>query len=384
MVAGLEAAHVGPQPSSRIGAIVQASVYDAVNGIKGHYTPYHVDAAAPHGASRPAAAASAAYTALVALIPSQQPLFAQQLQETLAEIEDDPLDPGKSVTRGLDWGQTVANEILAWRASDGFAVVPPTYVGGTAPGDWQPTPPLFGPPLFRQFATITPFALTSPSQFLPPGPPPLSSARWKQDLAEVEAVGGATSVHRTPEETQTAVFWQSDTPVAAWNRVADDLAASHEASLTENARMLALTNIALGDAMIATFNAKNTYNFWRPVTAIRATDDPTWTPLLTTPSFQEYPSAHATVSAAPAAVLASFYGNDTSFTVTSAALPGVVRDFTSFSSAVQQVDTARIWAGFHYRFSCEDGATLGASVAQYVLSHVAQRIHGKPTDPSGD
>jgi hypothetical protein len=384
MVAGLEAAHVGPQPSSRIGAIVQASVYDAVNGIKGHYATYHVDATAPHGASRPAAAASAAYTALVALIPSQQPLFAQQLQSTLAGIEDDPLEPGKSVTRGLDWGQTAANEILAWRASDGFADLPPIYVGGTAPGDWQPTPPLFGPPLFRQFATMTPFALTSPSQFLPPGPAALSSARWKQDLADVEAVGGATSTLRTTDETQTAVFWQSDTPVAAWNRVADDLADAQHRSLTENARILALTNIALGDAMIANFNAKNTYNFWRPVTAIRATNDPTWSPLLTTPSFQEYPSAHATVSAAPAAVLASFYSDETPFTVTSAGLPGVARDFTSFSSAVQQVENARIWAGFHYRFSCKDGATLGASVGQYVLSHVAQRIHGKPDDPSGD
>jgi hypothetical protein len=129
--------------------------------------------------------------------------------------------------------------------------------------------------------------------------------------------------------------------------------------------------------MIATFNAKNVYNFWRPVTAIRATDDPTWTPLLATPAFQEYPSAHSTVSSAPAAVLASFFGNDTSFIVTSAGLPGVDRDFKSFSSAVQQIANARIWAGFHYRFSCEDGATLGAAVGQYVLGTVALPVHGK-------
>jgi len=204
----------------------------------------------------------------------------------------------------------------------------------------------------------------------------LTSARYAQDLAEVKAFGSATSALRTAEQTQTAVFWQTDTPVAAWYRVADDLAESHETTLTQNARLLALTNIALADAMIATFNAKNTYDFWRPVTAIRSTDDPTWTPLLTTPAFQEYPSAHAVVSGAPATVLASFYGNDTSFSVTSAGLPGVERDFTSFSSAVLQVEDARIYAGFHFRFSCVDGATLGAHVGDYVIDTLMRPVHG--------
>jgi membrane-associated phospholipid phosphatase len=381
MVTGLEAAHVGPQASSRIGAIVQASVFDAVNGIDGRYAAYHVTPAAPPGASRRAAAANAAYTALVALIPSQQPLFDGQLQATLAEISDDPADPGQSVTRGLAWGQSVANDILAWRANDGFTTVPPPYVPRTGPGAYQPTPPLFGPPLFRQFATMTPFALASPSQFPLPGPPALTSARWAQDLAEVQAYGSATSTVRTADETETARFWQSDTPVAAWNRVADDLAQSADVPLTQNARVLALVNIALADAMIATFNAKNTFDFWRPVTAIRATSDPSWTPLLTTPPFQEYPSAHATVSSAPTAVLASFYGDHTSFTVTSAGMPSVVRSFTSFDAAVRQVGEARIWAGFHYRFSCDDGATLGRAVAGYVLATVALPMHGNGLRP---
>src|SRR5205085_9626065 len=126
--------------------------------------------------------------------------------------------------------------------------------------------------------------LTSPSQFTLPGPPALTSARYAQDLAEVKAYGSANSTVRTPEQTQTAVFWQTDTPTAAWNRVADDLAETNDTTLTENARLLALTNIALADAIISTFNAKYTYNFWRPVTAIRATGDPTWTPLLATPA----------------------------------------------------------------------------------------------------
>jgi hypothetical protein len=379
MIGALEAAHLPPPPSARVGAIVQASVFDAVNGIERRYEPYHVAPAAPPGASREAAAANAAYTALVALIPSEKPLFDQQLAATLAQLTDDPSDPGQSVLRGLDWGSTVANAILAWRATDHFNDVLPGYVAGTAPGDWQPTPPLFGPPLFRQFAIMTPFALTSDSQFLPAGPPPLTSGRYAQDLAEVEALGGSTSTVRTAAQTQTAVFWQVDTPAAMWNRVADQLAAASGNTLSENARLLALMNIALADATIGIWNAKNTYNSWRPVTAIHAAGDASWQPLLTTPVFQEYPSAHSGVSNAAASVLASFYGDHTSFSVTSAGLPGVERDFFSFSSAVQQVEDARIYAGFHFRFSCIDGATLGGQVADYVTHTLMQPLHGEKT-----
>lgn len=372
MIAGLEAAGIPPPPAARIGAIVQASLFDAVNGIAYRYASYHVAPAAPSGASRDAAAAGAAYTALVALIPVQKPLFDAQLSATLAQLSDDPSHPGPAVRRGLAWGQSVAGDILAWRAGDGFTAPPPPYTAGSAPGDWQPTPPLFlGPPqapLFRQFAQMTPFALTAPSQFLPPGPPPLTSARYAQDLAEVQALGSAASTVRTAEQTQTAIFWQSDTPAAMWNRVADQLAQANDLPLAPNARLLALMNIALADATIAVWNAKATYNFWRPVTAIRAASDPAWTPLLPTPAFQEYPSAHSGVSSAATAVLAAFYGNNTPFTVTSAGLPGVQRDFTTFSSAVQQVEDARIYAGFHFRFSCTDAAALGAQVARYVTS----------------
>ena len=334
--------------------------------------------AAPPGASRDAAAAAAADTALAALIPAQRPLFDAQLAATLAQISDDPADPGQSVRRGLAWGATVAGQILTWRAGDGFTTPPPPYKVGTAAGDWQPTPPAFlGPPpapLFRQFAQMTPFALTAPAQFLPPGPPPLDSARYVQDLAEVQALGSATSATRTPEQTQTAVFWQDDTPAAMWNRVADQLAQAAGLPLALNARLLAQVNFALADATIAVWNAKNHYNSWRPVTAIRATTDPAWTPLLPTPAFQEYPSAHSGVSSAAATVLASFYGNTTPFTVTSAGLPGVQRDFTTFSAAVQQVEDARVYAGFHFRFSCIDGAALGAQVAQWVTSTLMQPL----------
>jgi hypothetical protein len=182
MIAGLETAGIPPPPAARIGAIVQASVFDAVNGIDRRYAFYHVPPAAPPGTSRDAAAAGAAYTALTALIPGQKPLFDAQLAATLAQISDDPAGPGQSVKRGLAWGTTVADSILAWRAEDGYTAAPPPYTVTPGAGSWQPTPPAYlGPPaapLFRQFATMTPFALTSPSQFRPPGPPPLDSARW--------------------------------------------------------------------------------------------------------------------------------------------------------------------------------------------------------------
>src|SRR5215469_17374129 len=147
MIAGLEAAGIPPPPAARIGAIVQASVFDAVNGIDRRYAYYRVPPAAPPGTSRDAAAAAAAYTALVALIPAQKPLFDAQLSATLAQLSDDPSHPGQAVRRGLAWGQTVANNILTWRAADGFTAPPPPYTVGGASGDWQPTPPAFlGPP----------------------------------------------------------------------------------------------------------------------------------------------------------------------------------------------------------------------------------------------
>ena len=363
---------------------MQTAVFDALNGIERRYTPVHVAADAPRGASRRAAVAAAAHEALIMLFPAQKAMLDARLAASLAQISDDGDVSGKSIARGLAWGATVADEILAWRASDGFTVVPPPYVAGTAPGNWQPTPPLFGPPLFRQFATMTPFALTSPAQFLPAGPPPLTSARYAQDFNEVKALGSATSTVRTPLQTQTAIFWQVDTPAAMWNRVADDLAEKHDTPLSQNARLLALANISLADATIAVWNAKNIFDSWRPVTAIPnadsdgnpATDpDPAWTPLLATPQFQEYPSAHSGLSTAFTSTLAAFYGNDTAFTVTSAGLPAVERSFTSFTTAIAQVADARVYAGFHFRFSCEAAVTLGTKVADYVGSTIAQPMH---------
>jgi hypothetical protein len=378
MINALETANTPAPAAMRAGAIVQSSVFDALNGIERRYTPIHVQPAAPPGASRRAAVVGAAYEALVGLFPAQQSTFDAQLATSLSQIGGGGDD--QSVQRGLAWGKQVADEILAWRAGDGINAVLPPYVAGTAPGDYQLTPPAFAAPLFRQFANMTPWALSSPSQFLPPPPPALTSARYTHDFDEVKAIGSANSTIRTPYQTQTAFFWGGDTPVALWNRVADNLAQSRFLTLSENARLLARMNVALADAVIAIWNAKNFYDRWRPITAIQqaATDgnpdtapDPTWAPLLVTPGFQEYPSGHSGVSSAGASVLALFYGDHTPFSVTSVGLPGVERDFTSFSSAVAQVSDARVFAGIHFRFACETAVQMGIEIADYVASTVA-------------
>jgi PAP2 superfamily len=318
-----------------------------------------------------------------------------KLAETLAQISDDD-GGGQSVARGLAWGKTVADQILAWRANDGFTAVLPPYSLAGVPGRWQPTsvPPVG--PLFRQFATMTPWALSSPSQFLPAAPPPLNSVQYAQDFNEVKAIGSSTSGVRTQFQTETARFWAADTPAAIWNRVADDLAEKSDASLVTNARVLALMNMALADAVIAVWNAKNTYDTWRPITAIQQalsdgnTDtsppspDATWTPLIPTPAFQEYPAGHPGVSNAGASVLADVYGNDTAFTATSFGMPGVEHSFISFPSAVAEVENARVWGGIHFRFACDTAVGMGAAVADYVTGTQLLRIHGRSDGDDGD
>ena len=385
MIDALEVDKTPPPPSARVGAIVQSAVFDAVNGIARRYTPMHVLPDAPHGASHSAAVAGAAHEALVTLFPAQQAMLDQRLADTISQIARPWQSDDRSIAEGLQWGKTVADATLAWRATDGFGTAPPTYAPTGIPGRWAPTAPAFVPmPLFRQFASMTPFALAAPDQFLPAPPPPLTSARYARDFNEVKALGSATSTIRTLEQTQTATFWQSDTPTAIWNRVADDLAQQRGRSMLVDARILALMNISVADSTITMWNAKNTYDTWRPITAIQQAEsdsnpdtspDPNWTPLLVTPAFQEYPAGHPGVSSGGATVLASFYGDDTTFTATSATLPGVERSFTSLSSAIEQVENARVWGGIHFRTACLTAAHVGAEVAQYVTRTRLLPVH---------
>lgn len=362
----------------RVTAIVQTAVFDAINGIKRRYTPIHVDVKGPRRASYRAAAVQAAYVTLVALYPEQQPTFDAQREASLASLE--ARETRRSIDRGIAYGQLVADDILLWRSTDGFVPPPPPFLGGMGVGQWRPTPPGLLPGAAPQLATMTPWALVSPSQFRPAGPPALTSAEYTADFDEVREIGKIDSTTRTADQTEIAVFWAANT-VVLWNRIAASVAADRHLTSLENARLLALVNIASADAVIACWDAKYTYVFWRPVTAIplAATDgnpataeDPGWLPLLVTPAFPEYTSGHATLSGAAATVLALYFGDEAEFTFTSETAPNVQRSYTSFTGAADEANESRIYGGIHFRSACRDGRTMGDTIGSFVSSSVAQ------------
>jgi len=368
-----------PLVMSRVTAIVQSAVFDAANGIARKYTPIHVEPGAPAGASQEAAVVQAAYATLVALYPAQVETLDAKRTASLAAIPS-----GRSKIQGIHWGTTVAKAILAWRSADGFLPPPPPFLGGTAVGQWRPTPPALLSGAGPQFAHMTPWVIESPSQFRPSGPPALDSPAYTSDYIETETMGSVASAARTLDQTTAARFWNSSTASYYWNLVTVELYSRHQTSLLEEARLLALVDLAMADAAIACWDAKYNYVFWRPVTAIPLAEtdpnpatvaDPAWLPLLVTPAHPEYPSGHSTVSGSAAAVLAAEFGDDTAFDVTSDVLLGVVRSFTSFTAALDEVKDARINAGIHFRSACNDGQATGIAVANYVLEHALQRTH---------
>jgi hypothetical protein len=369
---------------SRNAAIVQVSVFDAVNGIERRYSSVHVDAVAPRGASRRAAAIQAAYVSLVRLYPSQQSTFDQNRAASLAAIG--AAASSESVAKGIAWGQFVADAIWIWRSTDGFSPAPPPFLGGSAVGEWRPTPPAFLPGAGPQFAYMTPWAILSPSQFRPVGPPALDSERYTADFLETKSMGSFSSSLRTADQTIASLFWNASTAPYYWDQIAISLAARRHATLLENARVLALLNIAMADAAIACWEAKYHYVFWRPVTAIplAGTDgnsatapERSWAPLFATPAHPEYPSGHSTVSGAAATVLAEQFGQSTSFSVTSDVMLGVERSFPNFEAALSEIKDARVFAGIHFRSACDDGQAIGVAVAQYVMSNSIQRLTAK-------
>lgn len=354
-----------PLVITRISAIVEASVFDAVNGIARKYSPIHVAPAAPRGASGRAAAVQAAYATLSFFYPAQQAMLDEKRAASLAAIHTSH----KAKEKGIAWGQTVADAMLAWRSTDGFTPPPPPFLGGSNPGQWRPTLPAFLPGAAPQWATMVPWSIEAPSQFRPAGPPALDSARYASDFSETQLMGSLTSGARTSDQTLFSQFWASSTASYFWNQIAISLDAKHH-SVLEKARLLARLNVAMADAAIACWDAKYNYVFWRPVTAIDI-QDPTWTPLLFTPNHPEYPSGHSTLSGAAAGVLRDRFGEQTPFSVTSDVMLGVVRSFANFSSALDEIGNARIFAGIHFRSACDDGLATGDAVAEYVVSHTA-------------
>ncbi|MBW4494493.1 MAG: phosphatase PAP2 family protein [Oscillatoria princeps RMCB-10] len=365
-----------PPLASRNMAMVHAAIYDAVNAIEQTGEIYRVEANAPESASAEAAAVAAAHRVLVNLYPQQTATFDTALQASLAEIPD-----GKAETDGVNLGKSVADQIVQWRSADG-ANATVQYAPGTDPGEWEPTPTGFAPALLPQWPNVTPFAMTEGDQFRPDGPPELDSDEYTAELNQVKELGGSNSTARTAEQTEIAQFWADGagtyTPPGHWNEIAQDVSLQQGSTLAENARLFALLNIAIADAGIVAWDAKYTYDFWRPITAIQQAEsdsnpqtagDPTWTPLLATPPFPEYVSGHSTFSGAADAILTSFFGENINFTTESAGLPEVRRSFESFTQAASEAGMSRIYGGIHFPSANEDGLAAGKALGEYVFDN---------------
>lgn len=374
----IQAIRTEPEPpteASRDMAMVHAAAYDAVNAIDRSHASYAPLLSAPPHASKDAAASVAAHDVLVHLFPSQQARFDTALTASMSTVPDGP-----NKTAGVSLGHEAANQMIALRSDDGSNAVVP-YIPGSQAGEWRPTPPGFAPAVSPGWGQVTPFALSTGSQFRPPPPPALNSPEYAAAFNEVRALGAVNSSIRTPDQTQVGLFWAYDRPGLGpppipYNQIAQTLAVARGNSLEQNARLFALLNIAQADAAIAAWDAKYTYNFWRPVTAIQQID-PIWQPMgapggSTSPNFTplhpSFISGHSTFGAAVFTVLADFYGTDAmDFTFESDQLPGVSRSYHSFSAAAAEVGMSRIYLGIHWGFDNASGQATGRQVGDFVF-----------------
>jgi membrane-associated phospholipid phosphatase len=375
----------GAQPatvhSTRNFAILHAAIYDAVNSIDATHKPYlvRIEHVSPR-ASQQAAAAAAAHEVLLALYPTFQTTLDAQFEQSLAQIPD-----GADKTLGTDVGKAIAQATLILRSDDGSAAPPPPYVFGTAAGNFQSTPPNFPKqPVFTHWAQVEPFALQHARQFRPGPPPALTSAEYTEVFNEVKSLGIANSVTATADQALIGRFWNG--PIQNyWNEITQTAAQAHHLTTAQSARLFALLNVTLADEVIAFYDAKYTYNFWRPVTAIRAaaTDgnpqtaaDPNWLPQAgNTAADPSYPGAHATISGGGAFVLNAFFGRrPMHLIVTSEVLPGVIRSFDSFAAVEREASVSRVYAGQHFRSDEDAGERLGRAVANFVVDNFLTRV----------
>ena len=364
---------MGPPPAERTIAMMHAAMFDAVNSIERKYRPYLVQLPAPAGTSKEAAAASAAGSILAAVSPQT----AANLNAMLAAYLDALPATGK--TEGVKLGEAVAAKIIEARANDG-ANQQESYRANTPPGVYVPTPAVFVP----QWPNVKPFVMTSPAQFRAAPPVTLDSPRWAADYNEIKALGRVDSATRSADQTEVARFWLA-IGGDVYYPMTRAVAAAKKLDLIDSARLFALVSMARADSLIGVFDSKYHYGFWRPVTAIRNGDrddnpaterDPTWLPIADTPMHPEYPCAHCVQAASMGAVLEALTGSRSigEVAMTSTTAPGVTRRWTDLHEFVKEVSQARIWAGFHYRFSTEAAEKMGRQIGEYAVNNALQPV----------
>jgi hypothetical protein len=363
-----------PPAAQRVVAMVQVAMFDAVNSIERRYRPYSVQLPTPATASKEAAAAAAAGSVLLGVFPQAEAELRGALAAYLAAIPD-----SDAKADGIKIGEAVAARLLAARANDGSSA-PDAYRPKARPGVYVPTPLTVG----SAWPSVAPFAMTSPSQFRPEPPIALKSEQWAADYNEIKEFGGRASLKRSARQTEDARFWLITGPQST-DPIARQLAAAKKMSVIDSARFMAITAVALADAYISVMDAKYHYDFWRPITAIRNGDsddnpiterDAAWQPIDNTPMHPEYPCAHCIGSAALAAVAESLFGTADvpEVAMTSSTAPGVTHRWTNLRAYADEVSEARIWAGFHYRFSTRVGQEMGRKIGQYVARNVMQPV----------
>ncbi len=355
-------------------AAVHLAMFEAVNAVERRYASYRFKLSVDRETSKEAAAAAAAHAMLVAHYPDQKDKLDAFLEQSLRggrEHRLNPIPDGEAKTKGLELGRQAAAEVIAMRANDGLNARE-SYRPATHPGVYVPTTI----PVNSTMGGVTPWSLSSAAQFRPAAPPALDSATWTKDVNEIREYGSRNSKTRSTEQTEIGRFWFFTGP-ATYNPIVRQIVAAKKLDLVDSARLFALVTMGGSDAITAVFEAKYHYNFWRPITAIRNADqtgnkatprDATWLALGETPMHPEYPCAHCIVSATVSTVLQAAVGNEVSFSLTSPTAPGVVRKWNRLSDYADEVSMARIYGGFHYRFSNEVAKDMGRKIGQQLVT----------------
>jgi hypothetical protein len=365
-----------PFAQARYAAIVQLAVFEAVNSITGDYQPFLGTITAPPGASAEAAAVEAAYRVLSTYFPASAAALDAARVTSLASVPD-----GQAKTDGIAVGDATATAMIALRANDGSSPAQFKTPGPAVPGEWQATPSC---PIVKgvasgiafQWQNITPFGIPSVSAFLLDPPPALTSNEYAKAYNEVMAVGSINSTERPQDRADVARYYAVTSPTQVFNQAAQQIVQEEGGSLADNARALALINMAINDSLVASFFNKYQYNFWRPETAIHGGDldgnpktdpDPSYVPFIVTPCFPSYPSNHGSAANAAAEVLRRLYGEaGHAMTLTNAAVPGIVLQYTSFKQITDDISDARVYGGIHFRTDQDAGAVLGRAVGASV------------------